>query len=164
MPTDLEQELYERRLVVDRARSWIGTPYHHGAAVKGHGVDCARILAEVFHEAGLVEKIEPGFYTRDWHLHRGEEHYLSRIEDYCKRVDSSEASLNDRLDCVKDWVVHPGNILIWRIGRTFSHAAIVTKWERAVHASFPSRCVEEFNLIGSVVQDRPMRVYSYWGY
>ena len=47
-----EQE--QRDLVVKEAYSWIGTPYHHQAMIKGVGVDCALILLAVFREAGLI--------------------------------------------------------------------------------------------------------------
>jgi cell wall-associated NlpC family hydrolase len=33
--------------VIAEARTWIGTPYHHQQCVKGHGVDCAQLVAGV---------------------------------------------------------------------------------------------------------------------
>jgi hypothetical protein len=36
-----------------------------------------------------------------------------------------------------DLRVLPGNVLIWRYGRTFSHGAIVSQWPMIIHASFP---------------------------
>ena len=61
-----------------RRESWIGTPYHHAADVKGRtgGVDCAMLLVRVYCDRGLVEKFDPRPYTRDWFLHRNEERYL----------------------------------------------------------------------------------------
>jgi cell wall-associated NlpC family hydrolase len=36
-----------RAAVVREAESWIGTPFHHAARVKGAGIDCLMLLAEV---------------------------------------------------------------------------------------------------------------------
>ena len=62
----------ERAMVVAEARSWIGTPYHHAADIKGKngGADCAMLLVRVYCDLGLVEKFDPRPYTRDWFLHR----------------------------------------------------------------------------------------------
>lgn len=39
-------ELQQRAAVIAEAESWLSTPYHHEARIKGHGVDCAQILDE----------------------------------------------------------------------------------------------------------------------
>ena len=72
----LQMSAMQRAAVVAEARSWIGTPYHHAADVKGHGVDCALLLVRVYCDLGLVEPFDPRPYTRDWFLHRSEERYL----------------------------------------------------------------------------------------
>ena len=46
----------QRAEVVRVARSFIGTPYHHMGRVKGAGVDCATLLAEVYYEAGVLKE------------------------------------------------------------------------------------------------------------
>jgi len=46
--------------VITEARSWIGTPYHHQACAKGHGVDCARLVEGVGVALGLMPPL-----TRD---------------------------------------------------------------------------------------------------
>jgi hypothetical protein len=61
----------DRTLVVAAARTWLSTPYHHAADVKGHGVDCAMLLVRVYCDVGLVEPFDPRPYTRDWFMHRG---------------------------------------------------------------------------------------------
>ena len=55
-----------REAVVTEAASWIGTPFHHAARVKGAGVDCLMLLAEVYERAGVTtEHINPPFYVPD---------------------------------------------------------------------------------------------------
>lgn len=40
--------------VIIEARSWVGTPYHHQQCRKGHGVDCAQLVAGVGAALGLM--------------------------------------------------------------------------------------------------------------
>lgn len=161
---DLGSQLRERRRVVDVAQSWVGTPYHHMARVKGAGVDCGQLLLGVFHEADLIPFVDPGFYTHDWHMHRDEEKYLGFVEKLAaKRVDHLELTIQQRLDLDNGYHVPAGDVLVWRVGRTFSHGAVVTKWPNIVHAYFPSKRVEEVSIINTPMAKRPMRVYSYWG-
>ena len=99
------------RAVVTEARSWIGTPYHHAADVKGHGVDCAMLLVRVYCDLGLVEPFDPRPYTRDWFLHRSEERYLGFL-------------LGARTRFAMPGL---GDIVLFRIGRCFAHGGIVSR-------------------------------------
>ncbi|MDO6044547.1 hypothetical protein Q4P48_08410 [Neisseria gonorrhoeae] len=45
-----------RARIVEEARSWLGTPYHHHAMVKGAGVDCAMLLVAVYGAVGLLPR------------------------------------------------------------------------------------------------------------
>ena len=57
-----------RQAVIAAAVTWIGTPFHHAARVKGAGVDCLMLLAEVYERAGVAPRVEPPFYVPDWHM------------------------------------------------------------------------------------------------
>lgn len=155
-----KKELLERERVVAEARKWIGTRYHHGAAVMGHGIDCAQLLLQSFSGAGLVKSFDPGSYPRDWHLHRDAERYLSVVESYAVEIGEGDTPLVDR---EPDFSLLPGDLLFWQVGRTFSHSAIVTEWPSIIHASLPAACVEEISVIRSILWKRKMKVYSYWG-
>jgi NlpC/P60 family putative phage cell wall peptidase len=111
-------QLELRAAVVEEAESWIGTPFHHAARVKGAGIDCLMLLAEVYERAGVAGHIDPPFYVPDWHLHRDAERYMEGLLRYTSPIDAPE----------------PGDIALFRFGRTFSHGAIVTEWPRLVHA------------------------------
>lgn len=127
----------------------------------GVGVDCVQLLIQSSLAAGLIDDPDAaGKYTCDWHLHRGEEKYLAGLERFAARVDDLELQLIDR---PKDFTVDKGNILMWRVGRTFSHSAIVTDWPYIIHSYLPSSIVEEVSIMGTPMAERPMRVYSYWG-
>ena len=99
------------------ARSWLGTPYHHKARVKGVGVDCGGLLYEVYSTRFSLEPY-PGWYAMDWALHRSDELYLDFLRRYiCETHDPA-----------------PADIVVFRIGRTFSHGGILTERSTVVHA------------------------------
>jgi len=102
----------QRAEVVRVARSFIGTPYHHMGRVKGAGVDCATLLAEVYYEAGVLkEPVAIEYYPMDWHLHRDDERYLQMVQRYCREIPAER--------------VAPGDIVIYHFGRAWSHGGIV---------------------------------------
>lgn len=108
-----------RAAVVAEAKTWIGTPFHHSARVKGAGVDCLMLLAEVYERAGVTaERINPPFYVPDWHLHRDAEQYMEGLLRYARPVEVPES----------------GDIALFQFGRTYSHGAIVTQWPKLIHA------------------------------
>ena len=111
----------QRSAVVAEALTWLRTPYHPCARVKGHGVDCAQILIEVYAAAGLIERFDTGHYPQDWMLHRDEERYLGFISQHAHQVP----------------VPQPGDIALYRFGRCVSHGAIVIDWPVIVHAYAP---------------------------
>jgi cell wall-associated NlpC family hydrolase len=154
------QELDQRLAVRHEARRWLGTPYHHRAALLGKGVDCAQLLLQAFAGAGLIDYFEYGSYSSDWHLHRSEEKYLGVIESYCRLIDPDETPIESRIDTFR---ADTGDILMWRVGRTFSHSAIVTDWPFIIHAYLPSSIVEEVDVLHTPMALRPVRTYSYWG-
>ena len=121
-----------RLLVCSEARRWVGTPYHHMARVCGPrgGVDCATLLAEVYEAVGLAH-IEISHYPQDWHMHRDAERYMSLVAEHSDEVPESDAL--------------PGDVVLFRIGRLFSHGAIVVDpgWPRIVHAHMESGEVRE---------------------
>ena len=147
----MSQEALERARVVEAARLWLGTPYHHAADLRGVGVDCAMILVRVFCDLGFVAPFDPRPYTRDWHLHRGEERYLDCLLARAREVVTPE----------------PGDVMLLRVGRCYAHGGIVTKLEplTIVHAFLPARCVieEEVARNGELAERLTMaKFFSYW--
>ncbi len=132
-----------REKIIREARSWIGTPFHHGADIKGAGVDCAMLLVRVYVDLGLVPPFDPRPYTHDWHLHRGEERYLNGLLARASEVARPQ----------------PGDVAAFRVGRCYSHAGIVTRASplTLVHASLPSRVVLEEDVTRNADMAAPSR-------
>lgn len=124
-------ELEQRAAVVREARTWVRTPYHSMGRIKGAGVDCYTLLAEVFSKAGLFTA-EEEFYPRDWFLHAREDEYKIRILRHAREMVERFCSPTE--------MTSPGNIVLVRIRRRIgdidAHGGIITAWPRVVH-SYP---------------------------
>jgi len=58
----MSEEL-ERQLVIKEALTWLSTPFHHEAMIKGAGVDCGMFLAAVYRVAGLIPEFTVAHYA-----------------------------------------------------------------------------------------------------
>ena len=89
----------EREAVVAEARQWLRTPYHHMGRVKGAGVDCATLLAEVYANAGVIPMVTIPFYPPDWHLHRDAERYLGFVLEHAFELSAVSSQPSVRIGC-----------------------------------------------------------------
>jgi cell wall-associated NlpC family hydrolase len=139
-------EAEERIAVVREARSWIGTPYHHAARVKGVGVDCAMLLAAVYEEAGLVSPILFERYPPGWMLHRDAERLLDAVEARAFPVEEPGA---------------PGDLLVYRYGRAFAHGAIIVEWPVIIHAVQRAGVILD-KVDGATLCGRERKLFTLW--
>ena len=137
-----------REAVVREARSWLGTPYHHMGRVKGAGVDCATLLAEVYARAGALPHVPIAHYPPDWHLHRDVERYLAIVLQVAQEVPARRAE--------------PGDIALFRWGRCFAHGAILAApWpEEIIHAYAPVGAVTAGRADQGRLKGRDVRFFS----
>lgn len=136
----------QRSTVALEAATWLKTPYHHHGRVKGVGVDCAQFLCAVYEAAGVIGKVDPGFYAHDWHLHHGEEQFLAWIE----RSGGRRVEVPQR-----------GDVAVFRFGRTFSHGAIMLTADTAIH-SYIEMGVVITRLDEQPLAGRPVQFWSLW--
>jgi cell wall-associated NlpC family hydrolase len=145
-------ERQQRMAVVDEAMTWLGTPYHHCADVKGIGVDCAMILMRTYSVAGLVEFVDPRPYPPEWHLHHSEEMYVAWLERMGARRVQAPAL---------------GDVVLFRFGRCFSHGSVVVAMPGAldetqvVHA-YLNRGVHLTRLREEPLAGRDRQFWSLW--
>jgi len=138
-----------RAAVVTEAMTWLRTPYHHRAKLKGVGVDCAQFVLAVYANAGLIVDFDTGEYPHDWHLHRSVERYMTQVLRFAREIPVGAA--------------RPGDVLLFRFGRAFSHGAIVTSYPQIVHAVLQAGAV----VLGDLDRDadlvgRETRCFSFW--
>ena len=106
-----------RELVIAEARTWIGTPYQHKGRVKGVGVDCGGLLYQVYNPFVRMRPF-PKNYAPDWSLHRENEIYLDFIRPYTVEVGAPV----------------PGGMALFKVGRNWSHAAILSEKKTYIHS------------------------------
>lgn len=133
--------------IIDAALGWEGTPYHHHGRVRGVGVDCAMLLAEVYEAAGLIPHVDPGFYPTDWHFHQDGELYLDWLLRYAVPVTDPQ----------------PGDAVLYRFGRVGSHGGIVLQWPQIIHAYVREGCVRADGTKGALCADRLKGFYRIQG-
>lgn len=134
-----------RDAIIAEAKTWLGTPYHHQGRIKGAGVDCGMLLAEVYAACGEITQVDAGNYACDWHMHRSEEKYLEHVLASAHEVDSPEV----------------GDVVVFRFGRTYSHGAIYLGDGKLIH-SYRDRGCEITTLDDCELVDRPRRFFSVW--
>ena len=133
--------------LIAEALSWEGTPWHHQAAIKGAGVDCAMFLLRCYQAVGAVDSAyDPRPYPRDWHLHRSEERFAAEILKHARRVRKPR----------------PGDLALYKFGRCHSHGAIVVAWPIIIH-SYVSRGVCRDHGDQGDLADRDVRFYRLKG-
>ncbi|ARB06120.1 minor tail protein [Dinoroseobacter phage vB_DshS-R5C] len=117
-------------IVVEKARSWIGTPYRHQQKVKGAGCDCLGLLRGVYEEVTGLLSEKPPPYTPSWGEAQGQELMLAAAAKYL--VPATE--------------IEPGAVLVFRMkpGAVAKHCSIVTEKDAMVHAHIRRGVVEEF--------------------
>ena len=155
-------EASERAAVVAEALSWQGTRYlprgqrkivrnDSGGIADPGGVDCASLLMCVFTNASAVSGLVLPDYPPDWHWNRAAERYLGAVLEHASEIPESQAQ--------------PGDIVLYRYGRTFSHGAIIVTpgWPAIVHALSSSGFVNQDVGTGGAWGGLPRRFFTLWG-
>jgi len=108
--------------VVTLARSWIGTPYHNMAAVKGKGCDCLGLLRGVYAEITGELICPPNYPSRPPRAVMGREAMLDAARCYLEEV-----AFNTR---------GPGIVLVFRVHPDLAahHCGIMTTKTEMVHS------------------------------
>jgi len=123
-------EIEERAAVVAEARTWLRTPWAHAADVRGAGVDCGMLLIRAFADSGVIPGLpDPRPYKRHWYLHRDDDRYLRFLRQFGTEFAGTPPQT--------------GDVVAWKTGKTYGHAAIVTRWPAVIHAFWPDRMVVE---------------------
>src|ERR1700722_14108058 len=114
----------QRKKITDEAITWLGTPYRGWSRLKGCGVDCGQLLAGVYIGAGFFppDGIKmPENYSLQVAQHREDTEYIDTILKYMREIAETD--------------LQPGDVVVYKLGLAFAHAAIVIDWPNyVVHA------------------------------
>jgi hypothetical protein len=105
--------LEQQTAVVNEALTWLNTPYHASAGLKGIGVDCARSLYNVYRAVGMCDEINiPPGPSRQF-IKNADAKYLETVQKYAVEIAKDELT--------------PGCIVMFRMKDLpiFTHGAIV---------------------------------------
>lgn len=108
--------------VIQEARTWIGTPFVHGARVKGVGVDCVGLLQALARDFGIPTVDRAAYPMRPDGTLRGE------IESRMARVREAR----------------PGDVLLMSFGGAEPHHVALYTGDTIIHAHMKARkCIEQ---------------------
>ena len=113
-----------RQQIIDKAREYLDTRYHHQGRVKGVGVDCAGLIVCVLTELGLP---------------------APDVEGYGRRPDGS---LRGHIETHMDRTTEPlpGDLVLFQWASAPFHVAILTAPDTIIHAYAINRKVCEHRM------------------
>ena len=119
--------------IVQAARGWLGTPYHHQQSTKGHGADCLGLVRGVWREVVGPEVEAAPAYSSSWKT-GGEDVLLKALRRHLEPV----------------YGISAGRVLAFRFrqGLPVKHVAIATSPSTMIHA-YHDRAVMEVEITKS---------------
>jgi len=111
-----------RDRIVEQARTWLGTPYHHQAALRGVGCDCLGLIRGVYRSFHGCEPelVQP--YSPDWAEACGHERFAAAARRHLIECDNRAFGAGDVL------------LFRWRAHLPAKHAGIATGTTCMIHA------------------------------
>lgn len=108
--------------IVDAARLWLGTPYHHQASLRGVGCDCLGLVRGVWRDLCGAEPETPPPYSPSWAESLRQETLALAAARHLRSLAATEA--------------RPGDVLLfrWREHLPAKHCAILAGPDRIIHA------------------------------
>ncbi|NBO18583.1 MAG: peptidase P60 [Proteobacteria bacterium] len=124
--------------IVAQARTWLGTPFHHQARLKGKGCDCLGLVVGVVDELGLKDKngVKLAAYDEVTYSKQPDGAYLTeKLTGLLLEVPIAEA--------------RAGDLALFRVRENPQHLAILSDYEGTlgmIHCFAPARKVVEHRL------------------
>jgi NlpC/P60 family putative phage cell wall peptidase len=111
-----------RAEIVEAARLWLGTPYHHQASLRDVGCDCLGLVRGVWRDLCGAEPEEPPPYSQSWAESLGQETLALAAARHLRPLPLADA--------------RPGDVLLfrWRAHLPAKHCAILSGPESLIHA------------------------------
>lgn len=121
-----EKAQFTRQAIVEEAKTWLGTPFHHQGRVKGAGCDCAGLVV------GVAKNLK---------------YQVNDVTNYAHSPDSFvfQQTVETHLDKIDFKEVKKGDLLIFSFLTEPQHIAIITDIEPIyiIHSYSKARKVVE---------------------
>ena len=124
--------------IVAQARTWLGTPFHHQARLKGKGCDCLGLIVGVVDELELKDKngVRLAAYDEVTYSREPDGAYLTqKLTGLLAEIPFDEA--------------RAGDLALFKVRENPQHLAILSNYEGTlgmIHSFAPSRRVVEHRL------------------
>ena len=126
------------------ARSWLRTPFHAHASIKGAGVDCVHLCAALYIECGVMEIFDPPKYALDGGAHAATSLVLQWVEQ-CGRFEAVPVQSSEfKVQGSKLPPLLPGDLLCFTLGRHEWHVGVMINAHVFVHALRDAGVVENY--------------------
>ena len=102
------------------ASSWLGTPFHGHACVRGHGVDCIHLAAAILTECGHLEAV-PDFGP--YNLDGGHHEDASKVTDWLKNSPRFHLCWRVPFKTPGGSYLMPSDVLCFRLGKVHGTSA-----------------------------------------
>lgn len=125
-------------LIVQQARTWLGTPFHHQARLKGVGCDCLGLVVGVVDELELKDQdgVKLAAYDEVTYSKEPDGAYLTqKLTDLLVEVPVEDA--------------RTGDLALFKVRENPQHLAILTDYDGTlgmIHCFAPARRVVEHRL------------------
>ena len=123
-------------VVIASARSWLGTPYHDQASLRGVGCDCLGLARGVWRDVVGDEPFPIPPYSRDWGETGPREVLAEGARGMMPEIAPAKAG--------------PGTLVLFRMGRSTAptrtiakHVGILTAADRFIHSYERLGVIEE---------------------
>lgn len=110
-----------RDQILTIARTWIGTRYHHQAAVKGAGCDCIGFIIGLYREVTGLETAAIPPYSLTWSEASREDILINMMSDHLDRIPINKAK--------------PADMIVFRFKPEYvaKHAAVLSSQNTMIH-------------------------------
>jgi len=144
-------EHLKRTEIVREALSWIGTPFMHGARIKGVGAECGSFIVDVYARFGFAAEYKLPPHAEQWAIHNDSptfdaDFYIREMQRFCTEIKT---------------VPLPADVALFWWGHAYSHGAIVIDWPHQLIHCWPSgsRASSGVQIVDSAI-DPFLRRYS----
>lgn len=103
--------MFTDKEIIAELKSWIGTKWKHGVALKGFGTDCVQFIVKIGKQFEWIPKsYEPPKYHKDWALHNSKSILLSELSKFACQLENKQYQV--------------GDVFVFTYGKTQTHAGI----------------------------------------
>mgnify|MGYP001558637417 CR=1 FL=1 len=86
------------KLFLEKANSWLGTPWKNGVSLKGFGTDCIQLIIGISKEMKwLPDNYESIRYNQDYAYHNSESILLQELSKHADQIELKDAYIGDVL-------------------------------------------------------------------